>query len=130
QTHRSLERAVVGVEVVALVADHHELAGLVGGDQQRRAQLPQQRGEIRGVGGPQRPGIFHLGGSRGRRRAGGCTLLSHVFPNLRSLGPEHGGQASSSAALLAAGIEKARGPRPIRETGYINWEIGYNRQTS
>ena len=37
--HRGLEGAEVGVEVVPLVADHHELAGLVGGDQQatRRA---------------------------------------------------------------------------------------------
>ena len=31
--HRGLEGAEVGVEVVPLVADHHELAGLVGGDQ-------------------------------------------------------------------------------------------------
>ena len=51
----------MGVEVVALVADHHELAGLVGGDQQRRAELPQQRGEVRRVGGLQRAGVFRLG---------------------------------------------------------------------
>jgi hypothetical protein len=38
--HRSLEGAVVGVEVAPLVADHHEPAGLVGGDQQRHAELP------------------------------------------------------------------------------------------
>jgi hypothetical protein len=31
--HRRLEAAEVGVEVVSLVADHHELAGLVGGDE-------------------------------------------------------------------------------------------------
>jgi hypothetical protein len=34
-----VEGAEVGVEVVSLVADHHELAGLVGGDQERRAEL-------------------------------------------------------------------------------------------
>ena len=44
--HRGLEGAEVGVEVVPLVADQHELAGLVGGDQERRAELPQQRGKF------------------------------------------------------------------------------------
>ena len=34
QAHRGLERAVVRVEVVPLVADHNQFAGLVGGDQQ------------------------------------------------------------------------------------------------
>ena len=63
QAHRGLEGAEVGVEVVPLVADHHELAGLVGGDQQRRAELPQQRGEVRRVDGPQRPRVLR----RGRR---------------------------------------------------------------
>ncbi len=41
QTHRGLERTVVGVEVVPLVTKHHKLAGLVGGDQERCGQLPQ-----------------------------------------------------------------------------------------
>ena len=41
-----------------LVADHHELAGLVGGDQQRNASISQQRGEVRGVDRPQRPGVL------------------------------------------------------------------------
>jgi hypothetical protein len=40
QAHWRWEGAVVGVEVVGLVADHHQLAGLVSGDQKRRAQLP------------------------------------------------------------------------------------------
>jgi len=39
--HRGLERAEVGVEVVALVADDHELAGLIGGDQQSTREFPQ-----------------------------------------------------------------------------------------
>ena len=65
QAHRGLEGAVVGVEVVALVADHHELAGLVGGDQQRDAPLAEQAGEVRRVGGAER-----LGGGDGDGRGG------------------------------------------------------------
>ena len=74
--HRRLEAAEVGVEVVPLVADHHELAGLVGGDQQRRAELPQQRGEVRRVDGPQRRRVFRLGGFKVQRRFGGEQRLS------------------------------------------------------
>ena len=32
--HRCLEGAEVGIEMVALVGDHHEFPGLAGGDQQ------------------------------------------------------------------------------------------------
>jgi hypothetical protein len=34
-----------GPSLVPLVADHHQFAGLVGGDRQRGAEPPQQRGE-------------------------------------------------------------------------------------
>ena len=65
--HRRLEGAEVGVEVAPLVADEHELAGLIGGHQERRAELPQERGEVRRVDGPQR-----------RSRIGAC-IGSSVF---------------------------------------------------
>ena len=54
QAHRRLERAEVGVEVVPLVADHHQLARLVGRDQERGAQAAEQRREVGRVDGPQR----------------------------------------------------------------------------
>ena len=44
--HRRLEGAEVGVEVVPLVADHHQLAGLVGGDQKRRTELRKSAGKL------------------------------------------------------------------------------------
>jgi len=69
----------VGVEVVALVADHHQLAGLVGREQERRAEPPQQRGEVRRVASAQWAGVFHLGNGRVRRRAGRGTLVSQDF---------------------------------------------------
>ena len=62
--HRGLEGAEVGVEVVPLVADHHELAGLVGGDQERRAELPQERGEVRRVDRPQRRRVVRAWGGQ------------------------------------------------------------------
>ena len=75
QAHRGLEGAEVGVEVVPLVADHHELAGLVGGDQQRRAELPQQRGEVRRVDGPQRRRVLRLGAAGSSVGAAGETAV-------------------------------------------------------
>jgi hypothetical protein len=69
--HRGLEGAEVGVEVVPLVADHHQLAGLVGGDHERRAKLPQERGEVRSVDRPQRRRVFRLGAARLQGRSGG-----------------------------------------------------------
>ena len=64
QAHRSLEGAEVGVEAVPLVADHHQLAGLVGGHQERGAELAQERGEVRRVHGPKRRRRAGLSGSR------------------------------------------------------------------
>ncbi len=52
--HWRLETAEAGVEMVPLVADHDELAGLEGGDHLRGAQLPQRRGEVRRVNRTQR----------------------------------------------------------------------------
>jgi hypothetical protein len=52
--HRRREAAEVGVEVVALIADDHELAGLIGGNQQRHTQLSQQHGKVRRVDSAQR----------------------------------------------------------------------------
>ena len=75
--HRRLEGAEVGVEVVPLVADHHELAGLVGGDQERRAELPQERGEVRRVDGPQRRRVLRLGAVSVQRRFGGGNGCRH-----------------------------------------------------
>ncbi len=64
--------------MVALVADHHELAGLVGGDQQRAPSCRKQRGEVRRVGGPQRPGGIRLGNGRIRRQAVGGGAQGHA----------------------------------------------------
>jgi hypothetical protein len=75
--HRRLEAAEVGVEMVPLVADQHELSGLVGGDQQRRAELPQKRGEVRRVHGPQRRRGFGLGEFRVQHRFGGRNGCRH-----------------------------------------------------
>jgi hypothetical protein len=75
QSHGGRERTVVGVEVLALVADHHELAGLVGRDQERRAHLPQQHTEVRRVGGPQRPRVLRLGDGRVRVAGLGARIL-------------------------------------------------------
>ena len=63
QAHRRLERAEVGVEVVPLVADHHQLARLVGGDQQRGPQAAEQRREVGRVHGPQAAGAGGLVGA-------------------------------------------------------------------
>ena len=82
--HRGLEDAEVGVEVVPLVADHHELAGLVGGDQQRRAELPQERGEVRRVDGPQGCCLsVGLGVVGCRRQFGGGSRHRQDFHDLR-----------------------------------------------
>ena len=77
--HRGLEGAEVRVEVVPLIPDQHELAGLVGGDQERRAELPQQRGEVGRVDRPQGGRILHLGAVKVQRRCGGGTRCRHGF---------------------------------------------------
>src|SRR5262245_55049449 len=58
--------------MVPLVADQHELAGLIGGDQQRCPQLPQERGEVRRVDGAQGR-VFLRGKARLRPLAGICA---------------------------------------------------------
>ena len=60
--HRGGEGPEMGVQVVALLANHHQLARLVGRHQQRRAELPQQRGEVRRVDRPKRRRIAGGGG--------------------------------------------------------------------
>jgi hypothetical protein len=60
QAHGRLEGAEVGIEVVPLVADQHQLAGLVGGHQQRGAEPAQEAGEVRRVDGPQRGRVLRL----------------------------------------------------------------------
>jgi hypothetical protein len=62
QTHRRLEVAKVRVEVVALGADDHELARLVGRDQKRDAELVEQLRQVRRVDAPQR--LRRFGGGR------------------------------------------------------------------
>ena len=69
----------MGVEVVPLVADHHELAGLVGGDQERRAELPQERGEVRRVDGLEWCRILDFDGVEVWHYCDGGTCLSHDF---------------------------------------------------
>jgi hypothetical protein len=71
QAHGGLEGAEVGVEVVPLIADQHQLTGLIGGQQQRRAELTQQAGEIGRVDGPQRLRRPGFGGVVACRQWGG-----------------------------------------------------------
>ena len=54
QAHRALELAEVGVDAVAVAADRHELARLVGGDQQGAAELAEDLGEVGAVDAAQR----------------------------------------------------------------------------
>ena len=113
QAHRGLEGAEVGVEVVPLVADHHELAGLVGGDQQRRAELPQQRGEVRRVDGPQRRRVFRLGavGVRRRRVPGIFGRHQHLRCDKAHLASHH--RRSELAARLIRSAHPDRRPGPV-----------------
>jgi len=76
----------MGVELVPLVTDHQQLAGLVGGDEERRAQAPQQRGEIRCVSGHERPGALRPGEGRIQRQADRGALVSQVFLPLCPIG--------------------------------------------
>ncbi len=66
QSHRCLKGAEVGIEVFPLVADHHQLARLVGGDQERGAQASKQCRKIGSVHGPQRSGAPASGPSRAK----------------------------------------------------------------
>ena len=140
QAHRGLERAVVGVEAAPLVADHHELAGLIGGDQQRRAELPQQGGEVRRMCGAQRSRVLRSGegrirpwAGRGiwrahermiapvllgrvRRQAGVGTLGSHVCLHLRPKRPDQGGPTFLAPDRPKIRVENARTPRLIGQT--------------
>src|SRR4051794_25733520 len=80
QAHGRRKGAVMGIEMVSLVADHDQLAGLVGGDQQRRAELPQQGGKVRRVGGVQRAWVSRVVAGGDRSRASGSSLRGHVAP--------------------------------------------------
>ncbi len=77
QPHRLAEVAEVGVDVVLVRTQHDHLAGLVGGHQQRDAELIEEGGEVGGMDAAER-----------RRRAG---LSGSRWP------------ASSIAAVLAVG---------------------------
>jgi hypothetical protein len=66
--HRRREAAEVGVEVIPLIANQHEPARLVSRDQERRAELPQQRREVAGVDGAQGLGVYCGGRPIGRGR--------------------------------------------------------------
>ena len=54
QSHRGPEVSEVGLQLARLVADDHELARLVSGDQERRPDPRQQFGEARRVDAAQR----------------------------------------------------------------------------
>ena len=96
----------MGVEVVPLVADHDELAGLVGGDQERGAQPRKSAGKL---------GVWtarsEAGAAEGRRRAigkfggrGHGALLRVLFHRLRRGAgrrtPIVGGRRPFTAPLL------------------------------
>ena len=108
--HRGLEAAEVGVEVVPLVADHHELAGLVGGDQQRRAELPQKRGEVWRVDRPQRHAFFN----RGASVAGVCPLVKTAVDMMAPLGVVHE-RASGEQKRLGTSSVRGDGVASVRD---------------
>ena len=54
QAHRLAEAAEVRVQRAVVGPEHHQLAGLVGGDEDREAQLLEDRGEAGGVHAAQR----------------------------------------------------------------------------
>ena len=73
--HRRLEGAEVGVHRPVLLADDDELAGLVGRDQQRDAELIEEGGEVDGMDAAER-----------RRRAVSAAAGGPVVSSLRSAG--------------------------------------------
>jgi hypothetical protein len=54
QSHRGVEIAEVGIEMVAFLAHDHQLAGLIVGHKERQPQLTQQSRKALGVDAPQR----------------------------------------------------------------------------
>ena len=54
QPHGVRKGAEMRVEVVTVFADNHQTARLVGGDEERNAELPDQGREARRVNAPQR----------------------------------------------------------------------------
>ena len=61
QAHGPLEAAEVGVEVVPLIPHDYKLAGLVGRDQKRDAEVVEQLRQVRRVDAPQLRRRFGLG---------------------------------------------------------------------
>ena len=57
EAHRALELPEVRVHAVAVTADRHELARLVGGHHQRAAELVEDLGQVRAVDAAQRRGL-------------------------------------------------------------------------
>ena len=75
QPHRLAEVAEVGVDVVLVRPQHDQLAGLVGGHQQRDAELIEEGGEVGGMDAAER-----------RRRAVSAAAGGPLVPSLRSAG--------------------------------------------
>ncbi len=109
QAHGRPEAAEVGIEVVSLIAHHHEFAGLVGGDQERGVELPQEGREVHRVNGTQRLGLGSLGlGSLGLGSLGlGVGAWSVV---VRSRGGRFGGGWHGDVSL--GSIASRRGGKP------------------
>ena len=80
--HRSLEDAEVGVEVVPLIANNHELAGLVGGDQERSSELCRSAGKF-GVRTARNALVLQPGGAA---VADVCPLAKTAVDKLSPLG--------------------------------------------
>ena len=73
--HRLAEVAELGVDVVLVRPQHDQLAGLVGGHQQRDAELIDEGGEVGGMDAEER-----------RRRAVSAAAGGPVVSSLRSAG--------------------------------------------
>ena len=85
QAHRLAEAAEVRVEALAVGAEHHQLAGLVGGDQHGDAEFLQDRGEVAGVDAAQRRWVVRCwewpgSASRTSRSLRAATISLHPRP--------------------------------------------------
>ena len=111
------------VEVVSLIPDHHQLAGLVGGDQERRAQPSQETRRNRRMDGLQRSRISTLSAdvdpdSRSHdfasRRKGSWRMHRRDEENSPSSGGGHcEGKASLGASLLWSICQMSIGKRTV-----------------
>src|SRR5262249_34901083 len=90
--------------------------------QERRAELPQQRGEVLRVGGLQRTGVRRAVAGRGRGRVGGSRKRSHTSPRKRAGAHEPGtyreGQRMRRAPN-AVSLLSDRGGRPRSRPGAV-----------